>query len=171
LLTHMEWADAQSWRAVRALPSAQSDDRLKWLFHHVHLVQSVYLQAWRGDPFVVTELTSYPDLAAIEAWARPYYPLVTQYVDTVAASKFDEPLDFPWSALIVEQFGKVLPATLGESAWQVFSHTTYHRGQIAIRIRELGGEPPVVDYLVWVWGGRPAPLWAAEGAAEKEGLD
>jgi uncharacterized damage-inducible protein DinB len=162
LLAHMEWADAHSWRAVRALPSAQSDDRLKWLFHHIHLVQSVYLQAWRGDPFVVTELTSYPDLAAIEAWARPYYPAVSQFVDTVDASRFDEAVDFPWSALIAEQFGKVLPATLSESAWQVLSHTTYHRGQIAIRIRELGGQPPLVDFLVWVWGGRPAPQWAAD---------
>ena len=163
MLTHMEWADAQSWRAVHALPAAQSDERLKWLCHHIHVVQSVYLQAWRGDPFVVTELTSYPDLAAIEAWARPFYPGASAFLDTVDASRFDEALDFPWSALIVEQFGKVLPVTLGESAWQVFSHTTYHRGQLAIRIRELGGEPPLVDFLVWVWGGRPAPQWVAEG--------
>ena len=34
LMTHMEWADAQTWRAIRNLPSAQSDERLKWLCHH-----------------------------------------------------------------------------------------------------------------------------------------
>lgn len=159
LLTHMEWADAQVWRAVRAMAGTGSDERLKYLLHHIHLVQWVYLQAWRGDPFQVTELAAYPDLAAVEAWARPYYPMVAAFAETVNDSRFGQPVDFPWSSLIVEKFGKVLPATLGESAWQVLSHSTYHRGQVAIRIRELGGEPPLVDFLVWVWSGKPAPEW------------
>ena len=160
LLTHMEWADAQSWRAVRGLPAAQSDDRIKWLMHHVHLVQAIYLQAWRGDPFQLTELASYPDLSAIEGWARPYYPLVRTFAETVDESRFQRPVDFPWSAMIAEKFGTVLPATLSESVWQVLSHTTYHRGQLATRVRELGGEPPLVDFLYWVWSGKPAPDWA-----------
>ena len=162
LLTHMEWADAHSWRAVRDLRTALTDERLKFLFHHIHLVQSVYLQAWRGDPFQMTELSAYADLAAIEGWARPYYREVAAYANAVDDAKFAQPVDFPWSAMIVEKFGKALPVTLSESAWQVFSHTTYHRGQIATRIRELGGDPPLVDFLVWVWGGKPAPDWAAD---------
>lgn len=159
LLTHMEWADAQTWRAARSVPAALSDERLKYLLHHIHLVQSVYLQAWSGAPFVVTELTGFSDLAAIEAWARPYYRMAAEYARTVEEPKFSQPVDFPWSELIVKQFGKELPVTLSESAWQVFSHTTYHRGQVATRIREIGGEPPTVDFLVWAWGGKPAPDW------------
>jgi uncharacterized damage-inducible protein DinB len=159
LLTHMEWADAQTWRAVRATPAAASDERLKWLLHHSHLVQSIYLQAWRGDPFVLTELASYPDLAAIEAWARPCYPLVASFAQSLDDSRFGETVNFPWSEMIVKAFGKVLPVTLAESAWQVLSHSTYHRGQIAVRIRELGGEPPPVDFLYWAWAGKPAPEW------------
>jgi uncharacterized damage-inducible protein DinB len=38
-------------------------------------------------------------------------------------------------------------------------HTAYHRGQISTRIREIGGEPPLIDYLYWVWAGRPSPGW------------
>jgi uncharacterized damage-inducible protein DinB len=162
ILTHMEWADAHSWRAVRTLDQALSDERLKYLFHHVHLVQWVYLQSWRGDPFQLTELTGFSDLAAIEAWAKPYYRLASEYAASVDDSKFSQPIEFSWSQLIADKYGKVIPATLSESAWQVFSHTTYHRGQIAMRIRELGGEPPLVDFLVWVWSGKPAPDWAAE---------
>jgi uncharacterized damage-inducible protein DinB len=66
--------------------------------------------------------------------------------------------------MIVEKFGKALPATLGESVFQVITHTAYHRGQISTRIREIGGEPPLIDFLYWVWAGRPAPGWATEGA-------
>jgi uncharacterized damage-inducible protein DinB len=158
LLTHMTWADAQTWRAAKAI-AAGHDERLRWLFHHIHLVQSVYLQTWRRDPFVVTELSSYPTLAAIEAWARPYYDAADTFAGTLDDARLRAPLEYPWSELILQQFGVVRPTTMGESAWQVFSHTTYHRGQIATRLRELGGEPPLVDYLVWVWGGRPATDW------------
>lgn len=33
---------------------------------------------------------------------------------------------------------------------QLFSHSSYHRGQIAALVRSLGGEPAVTDYLFWV---------------------
>ena len=159
LLTHMEWADAQTWRAVRDLAPAQTDERLKWLLHHLHLVQSIYIQAWRGDPFELTELKAYPDLTAIEAWARTAYPRAAAYATAVDDSRFAQTLTVPWSQMIIEKFGKELAVTLGESAWQVFLHTSYHRGQISTRIRELGGEPPLIDYLYWVWAGRPATEW------------
>jgi uncharacterized damage-inducible protein DinB len=159
LVAHMEWADALTWRAVRNVPGPQTDDRLRWLLHHIHLVQSVYLQAWRGDPFVVTELSSYPDLPAIEAWARPYYPKAAAFAASLDEARLVNVLEYPWTDLIVKQFGSVVPSTLSDSAWQVFSHTTYHRGQVATRLRELGGVPPTVDFLVWVWTGKPAPEW------------
>jgi uncharacterized damage-inducible protein DinB len=38
-------------------------------------------------------------------------------------------------------------------------HTVYHRGQVNARVRALGGEPPLVDYIAWLWLGRPAPEW------------
>ena len=160
LLLHMEWADVQTWRALRTIPAADSDQRLKWLLHHLQLVRSIYLQAWRGDAFQITELQSYPDLAAIDAWTRPYFPQAMAFAKDLDPARFAEPVEFPWSAMIAEKFGTVLPATLGQSVWQVLTHTAYHRGQIATRIRELGGEPPLVDFLYWVWSGKPAPEWS-----------
>ena len=71
LLTHMEWSDAQTWRSVHRLPGAQADARLRYLLHHIHIVQEVYLQAWRGDPFAVTELKSYPELSSLLEWWKP----------------------------------------------------------------------------------------------------
>lgn len=159
LLTHTEWADGQTWRSIRNTSAASSDERLKWLCHHTHLVKSIYLQAWRGDPFQLTELAAYPDLKSIEEWTRPYYALANAFAETVDESTFAQPVNFPWSQMIVEKFGKQLPATLSQSALQVFTHTAYHRGQISTRIRELGGEPPLVDFIYWVWSGKPAPEW------------
>jgi len=159
LVMHMEWADAHMWRSIRDLPGAHEDARLRYLLHHMHLTQLVYLQAWRGDPFQVTELSSYPNLPSLATWAARYYPVARAFADDVDESRLDRAIEFPWSKMIKERFGEVAPTTFAESAWQVVSHTTYHRGQVATRVREIGGEPPLVDFLVWVWQGRPSPEW------------
>jgi uncharacterized damage-inducible protein DinB len=39
-------------------------------------------------------------------------------------------------------------------------HSQHHRGQNATRLRELGGEPPMTDLIVWYWKGRPGPRWS-----------
>jgi uncharacterized damage-inducible protein DinB len=40
-------------------------------------------------------------------------------------------------------------------------HTQHHRGQVCTRLREVGGEPPTVDFIVWLWENRPDPTWTA----------
>ena len=42
---------------------------------------------------------------------------------------------------------------------QVAMHTAYHRGQINTRVRELGGEPKLVDFIAWIWYGKPKADW------------
>ncbi|MGH9902557.1 MAG: DinB family protein, partial [Pyrinomonadaceae bacterium] len=59
-----------------------------------------------------------------------------------------------------ERIGRA-PATTtaGETALQVVLHGTYHRGQVNARLKEVGGVPPLVDYIAWLWLGRPAAEW------------
>jgi len=52
-----------------------------------------------------------------------------------------------------------LSLTVAEALTQAAMHTHYHRGQNATRLRELGGEPPMTDYIYWLWKGRPEPIW------------
>jgi uncharacterized damage-inducible protein DinB len=49
--------------------------------------------------------------------------------------------------------------TIGETILQVALHSIYHRGQVNARLRALGQEPPLVDYIAWIWLGRPDPKW------------
>ncbi len=58
-----------------------------------------------------------------------------------------------------------MPATLAETVLQITSHTTYHRGQVNMRLRELGAEPPLTDFIAWIWLGRPEAEWEANSGA------
>jgi uncharacterized damage-inducible protein DinB len=159
LLQHMEWADALVWQTVLGLPKAREDGLLIDRLYHVHTVQWVYLQAWRGDPLKVPERGTFSDLPAVAVWARPYYAELRSYAQGLTREALSREFTFPWAEEIAKRFGSAEPATLGETVLQVVLHSTHHRAQIATRIREIGGEPPLTDFVAWAWKGRPAAQW------------
>jgi uncharacterized damage-inducible protein DinB len=165
LLAHMEWADALTWRSALATTGAPRDERLIGLLHHLHQVQSIYLYIWRREAPQITSVKDYEDGAALAAWARPWYSQALALVDALDEPALSGPVEFPWADQIAARYGAVGPVTVRDSILQVVMHSTYHRGQIATRVRELGGEPALTDYVVWVWGGKPAPEWGSSGAA------
>ncbi len=161
LLAHMEWADAITWKAVTALAAARQDAPVADKLYHLHSVHWAYLQVWRGEALQIPERGTLGDSAALFAWARPYYSELRGFVDTLDEAALSRPLTFPWADALEARFGSVARATLGETILQVAMHTAYHRGQIAARLRELGGEPQITDFIMWVWMKRPAPEWSA----------
>jgi uncharacterized damage-inducible protein DinB len=162
LLRHMEWADARVWAAVPDVSPA--DKRLAELLVHTHVVQRAFLMVWTGgdvrDAFRNPE--DFPALADLRTWAATYYPAVNAFVSELPDDRFSAPLMMPWAGQVAQQLGRPIgPTNIGETCFQVISHSTYHRGQVNVRLRELGQEPPLVDYIAWLWFGRPAPEWKA----------
>jgi uncharacterized damage-inducible protein DinB len=163
LLAHAEWADALVWKAV--LACGQEDDELRAKLHHLHTVQWAYLHIWRAENVRPREPDAFPTLLGMRAWVREYYRELPSYLGAVSSAKLSEPVRFPWAEHLVQLFGSVAPTTWAESVLQVAMHSSYHRGQVARRLRELGGEPPLSDYVAWIWMGRPEADWGRDEAA------
>ncbi len=159
LIRHMEWADACTWSAVLGVPELQEDPRVRERFYHFHTTQWAYLQIWRREPVQIPQPSSFADLKAMGRWARAFYRELPSFLNGIDDAMLGHPIDFPWAAQLEERLGKVTPATLAESLLQLCLHTAHHRGQVVTKIREAGGEPPLIDYVAWVWTGRPAPEW------------
>ena len=164
LVQHMEWADAQIWGAVLATPKAYADLFTRERLYHVHMVQWLYLHIWRGTSVQIRELSTFKDLSDIQSWGREYYVSVRTYLDGADDAMLAQRIEFPWAQHLVDRFGEARPTTFLETVLQATSHSTYHRGQVNARVRELGGEPSVTDFIVWIWMGRPQPPWPAPGA-------
>ena len=157
LARHMTWADATVCQAITATPRAASDARISDTLHHIHLVQHIFLQAWTGAAFAVRQREEFSGLEEIMSWGAEGHRGVLAFVEGATASDLEKEFRMPWAAHF-EQDSKQ-PAgvhTLGESMLQVFLHTQHHRGQVCARLREVGGVPPTVDFIVWLWSGRPA---------------
>ncbi len=160
LLSHAAWADAEVWLAVRAHPELMADTALKTKLHHMHIVQYAFPAIWDRRPIDVAPLESFADADAMIAWARAGHEALASRTASMTQEETGSHASVPWSRLVAERIGhEPEPVTVLETMLQVSSHSTYHRGQASTRIRELGGKPPLVDYIAWVWFGRPAPRW------------
>jgi uncharacterized damage-inducible protein DinB len=162
LFRHMEWADRQVWRAVLEAPAARTDETLRRLLLHVHVVQRAFLNVWLGNPMTFPDVSEFPDVASIAGWIGSYYADANAFLDTVTEEALSRPVALPWEGDIAKYIGRPPQRpTLGETMFQVTSHTTHHRAQVSARLRSVGGEPPIVDYIAWIWLGRPAPAASA----------
>lgn len=159
LYRHMEWADATVWRVVLDSSSGQGDGFLRERLHHIHLVQRAFFNVWKQLPMQFPELSSFADLAALSAWGSENYPQIAEFIEAVDQARLDDIVVLPWAQRLTERFGSPAETRLGETLLQVPMHSQYHRGQVNIRLRELGAEPPLVDYIAWIWLGRPEAGW------------
>jgi uncharacterized damage-inducible protein DinB len=53
--------------------------------------------------------------------------------------------------------GKWFRNTIEDTLTQLFGHSWYHRGQIAMLVRQAGGEPPITDLIYWSRESIPGP--------------
>jgi uncharacterized damage-inducible protein DinB len=159
LYAHMQWADASVWRTVFASGAARGDQKLRELFHHLHLVQHAFLRAWQGEP-PDTTFPTFSEMGPLRAWGRSYYNVIFRHLGTLTEEQISKTAELPWEEIVAQQIGqKPVPISVRETLLQVPLHSLYHRGQINLRLREVGGEPPTVDFIVWTWLGKPAASW------------
>jgi uncharacterized damage-inducible protein DinB len=153
---HQFWADAEHWRAIERHPPAANDAVMKTRLHHIHMVQHAFLWAVgdRATDFSITKPDDFASLADLNAYARGAHDGLARFLDSVTGAHLDDRIAIPWFR------DPPLSITVTEALTHCAMHSHYHRGQNATRLRELGGEPPMTDLIVWYWKGRPAPPWS-----------
>jgi uncharacterized damage-inducible protein DinB len=157
----MEWSDARLWAALFESDIARSDEDIHGRFHHNHIVQHAFLRMWQGDADS-TSFLDFDDAPSLMMYGQNSFEPAYMYLASQTEDTVSETMHLPesWLAVISEQLGQRRePSTIAETNLQVVLQTTHHRGQINARLRELGGAPPTVDYISWVWLGRPAAEW------------
>lgn len=161
LARHMQWADALVWAAALSNPDAALDVALRGKLFHTHMVQRAFLSVWQGEA-LAPPTSDPPELPATLDSARVYYTELSAFLSALGEDDLKRPVELPWAGRFARRLGRE-PATptLAETLLQVAMHSTYHRGQVNARLRELGVEPPLTDYIAWVWFDRPEPQWPA----------
>ena len=152
----MEWADSLVWRAILASNAATTDSRLREQLLHLHLTQRGFFLVWTNQDLASFWTRRFDTTEALFGWARPLYSDLTELVSRLDRVQLEAQTPLPWAMHFAPSPG---PTTLGDTLFQLTSHTTHHRGQVNSRLRELGAEPPLVDYIAWLWLGKPPATW------------
>jgi uncharacterized damage-inducible protein DinB len=162
LAKHMAWADATVWTSALTSSRARADSRLQTTFHHIHLVQHIFGAAWRGSPGAVRSLTDFGTPEDLARWGLHAHRSIEGFLAATPAPRLDVEFREPWTAEFEAYLASPAAShTLGESILQAILHSLHHRGQLCVRLRELEVTPPTVDFIVWLWAGRPPADWTA----------
>lgn len=158
LAAHMEFADALVWSTALQSRQARDDERIKGWLHHIHTVQRAFTALWNGGAPAFVDIAAFTSLPALGAWGRGAHQDLLASLSAADDAALARPIVMPWAARFVSS-GRPVDPTMAQTVWQLAMHSAHHRGQVNARLRELGAEPPMVDYIAWIWRGQPAPMW------------
>lgn len=152
LFAYDAWANARVFEAASALPAEQLDQSIASSFPSVaatlaHVVGAewVWLRRWLGEsPAGFPEWVATPVLADI----KTRLAAVEQEREAFIAGLTDEELERVISYRTIN--GQAFADRLDGLMRHVVNHSTYHRGQVATQLRQLGLQPPATDMIVFL---------------------
>ena len=151
LIHHKGYANASLLKAIQQHETAAQDTELRKLLHHIILANRFWLRLSLGLPFVVDEESRIPE--SIEAVAAQYRETYAQEMEWLAQ------IQEPELARVLEtHYIPDFSCSVAQAMMQVCLHSHGHRAQCATMLRQLGGTPPNMDFILWLKD-RPAPDW------------
>jgi uncharacterized damage-inducible protein DinB len=143
LVAHKGYADAVLLTAIEQHPAAAADLELLELLHHILLANRFWMLTILGESFVLEE-ESRPAASLTDLRLR-YQTTHAQETAWLAAAS-DADLERQLESPLVPG-GR---CTVAQGILQVCLHSQGHRAQCAKLLRQNGGEPPRMDFILWL---------------------
>ena len=137
------------WAAFEHYPPALADEEIRKRLYHIHMTQQAFYCIASGEPLSFKKPEEFTEILTLKNLAIDVHNRFMALLAKVTGSDLEEILNVPWfkdPPLLISRQNAMLQAVY---------HSQYHRGQNAMRLRELGGEPPMTDYIAWLWKGMP----------------
>jgi uncharacterized damage-inducible protein DinB len=152
LMAHAEWANAVFFNAWGQSP-ARDNEELRRRLDHLVGVQQGFLNILRGEAPGGPEDGSPSTFDELKAQARMCHTGLKEFAASLNPETMSQTVRIPWFP------DPPCVITTGEALVQVAMHSQHHRGQCMTRLKDLGGEPKNVDWIIWLWKQKPAALW------------
>ena len=152
LLAHAEWANAVFFHTWGKSP-ARDHEELRTRVDHILTVQEVFLSFLRGEPaggLAAGPPASYEEL---KTRAQRSHAGLREFAASLTPEGLERTVRipfFPDPPCII---------TVAQAIVQVAMHTQHHRGQCMTRLKDHGGEPKNVDWVIWLWKQKPEARW------------
>ena len=138
LFEYDAWANEEVLRSLTAMP-APSPRAVK-LLAHILSAQWLWLERMKGER---QSLPVWPEWAPLEIERQ--LPRLRREWKMFLGGK--EPGDLASLFSYTNSKGEHFRSTIGDTAMHVAMHGAYHRGQVALLVRDAAGEPAYTDYI------------------------
>jgi uncharacterized damage-inducible protein DinB len=153
LLSHSEWANAVFFHAWNKSPAREHEEMRRRVGHMIG-VQAGFLAVLRGETPGGPPAGPPPAFEALKARAETSHASLGAFLSTLQSPELLRKVQIPWfpePPCII---------TIAEALVQVAMHTQHHRGQLMTRLKDFGGEPKNVDWIIWLWKQKPEARWS-----------
>lgn len=144
LFEYDKWADLKLFEAVGALTGEQykkdlnsSFGGIQGTFVHILSANKVWLNRWIGKEPEPLLIENFPDIKVFKKQWDTYQCDVGNFIQSLSDEKLNAPLQYK------DFKGKTYDQPLYQQIQHKVNHSSYHRGQLVIMLRQL--KMPVVS--------------------------
>jgi len=156
LFAYNRWANSRTLEPVSKLTVEEFSRTLGGSFPsvretlaHIYAAEWIWLERWHGrSPRGLPTGQEVPTIEVLREKWGPVESACREFVDGVAEPRLAEVIRY------VNVKGETWEYPLSEMMVHVVNHSSYHRGQAANMLRQLGKAPLSTDYLVFLDGTR-----------------
>jgi uncharacterized damage-inducible protein DinB len=152
LMAHAEWANAVFFRAWSKSP-AREHEEMRRRVGHVIGVQEGFLKVLRSEPMGGPPSGPPPSFDELKARAESSHRDLRAFAESLDETALTRTVRIPWFP------DPPCMIRVDEALVQVAMHTQHHRGQLMTRLKDFGGEPKNVDWIIWLWKDHPQARW------------
>jgi uncharacterized damage-inducible protein DinB len=152
LLAHAEWANAVYFHIWGTSP-ARDHEELRRRVGHIVGVQQGFLSILRGESPGRPPDGPPPSFDDLKTRAVTGHAGLRDFALALDAEGLARTVGIPWFP------DPPCVITVADALVQVAMHTQHHRGQCMTRLKDFGGEPKNVDWIIWLWKQKPAARW------------
>jgi uncharacterized damage-inducible protein DinB len=153
LMAHCEWANAVFFHTWGKSP-AREHEELRLRVGHVVGVQGGFLSVLRGEAPGRPPDGPPPSFDDLKTRAQTTHTGLRTFAGSLDSPGLERKVRIPWFP------DPPCVITVAEALVQAAMHTQHHRGQLMTRLKDFGGEPKNVDWIIWLWKGKPEARWS-----------
>lgn len=151
LYGYNRWANARSLQASSAVSPADftkevggSFASLRGTLAHMYGAEWIWLERWRGiSPRSLPFSLDFPDVETIRTRWQDVEREQKEFLDALDPARLAQVISY------VNLKGETFAYPLRRILQHVVNHSSYHRGQIATLLRQLGATPLSTDLLLY----------------------
>jgi uncharacterized damage-inducible protein DinB len=151
LYNYNKWANATVLKSVAPLNTEELTRKLGGSFPsiretlvHIMAAEWIWLRRWKGvSPKALFDSAEFPDLDAIKGKWSEIEAEQMDFVKEVTDDSLKEIVAY------VNTKNQPWKYPLGRLMQHLVNHSSYHRGQVANFLRQLGAQPAATDFLIY----------------------